>query len=215
MRKGEGTGSYIFGFHEETPSERKLAAAMQKAGLGFEKEVSIKRFTVDFLIDEWLVVEVDGESHIPEARRAKDIKRQKAIEEAGFQVLRVRASELSRPEDVKRQVRRITQRVRAGRSLAHSSSHKFDSGHYRAQVEKARLALIEGRKEQQRRAALGRTEGGSCTGRQKDEETMEDYFSDRAEDFKQLLSQYEWGRKYSMNGESEVQRRKQKGRRRK
>ena len=37
---------------------------LKKAGLRFAQEVPVKGFTVDFLIDEWLVVEVDGESHL-------------------------------------------------------------------------------------------------------------------------------------------------------
>ena len=87
------TGSYIWSFHQETRSERRLADAMRKAGLKFGQEVPVKNFTVDFLVDQWLVVEVDGESHLVKGRAEKDASRQKAIEDAGFTVMRVPAGD--------------------------------------------------------------------------------------------------------------------------
>ena len=63
---------FHLGHHRETPSEARLRVGLKKAGLRFGQEVPVKGFTVDFLVDEWLVVEVDGESHLPKGRSEKD-----------------------------------------------------------------------------------------------------------------------------------------------
>ena len=41
-------------------------------------------FTVDFLVDEWLIVEVDGWSHLTSSRQSEDRKRQTELESWGF-----------------------------------------------------------------------------------------------------------------------------------
>lgn len=88
-------GSRIFSFHEATPSERKLAKELSRHRVSFVREAPIRHYTVDFLIDDWLVVEVDGESHIPESRRREDLRRQRELESFGFTVLRVPSRDLS------------------------------------------------------------------------------------------------------------------------
>ncbi len=108
--KKDPTGSYIWGYHEETRSEQKLSAALKKAGLTFAREVPVKGFTVDFLIDEWLVVEVDGESHLISGRAQKDASRQKAIEDAGFTVIRMPSSGTSSDHELRRWVNLIKER---------------------------------------------------------------------------------------------------------
>lgn len=88
-------GSKIFSFHEETPSERKLARELSRRRVSFVREAPIRNYTVDFLIDDWLVVEVDGESHIPTSRHREDLRRQKDLESFGFTVLRIPSRDLS------------------------------------------------------------------------------------------------------------------------
>ncbi|HHY35769.1 MAG TPA: DUF559 domain-containing protein [Firmicutes bacterium] len=87
-------GSKIFFFHEETPSEKKLARELSRRGVSFMREAPIRNYTVDFLIDNWLVVEVDGESHIPTSRRREDLRRQRDLETLGFTVVRVPSRDL-------------------------------------------------------------------------------------------------------------------------
>ena len=65
------TSKEIWGYHEDTASELKLARALKKAGVCFEREVPINRFIVDFLVDGWLVVEVDGWSHLTASRHVE------------------------------------------------------------------------------------------------------------------------------------------------
>ena len=79
MKKRPGrqyTSREIWGYHEDTSSELKLSRALKKAGVAFEREVPIDRFTVDFLVDEWLIVEVDGwsHSHPPVSRKTGSAK---------------------------------------------------------------------------------------------------------------------------------------------
>lgn len=88
-------GSKLFSFHEKTPSERKLAMELSRRRVSFIREAPIRNYTVDFLIEDWLVVEVDGESHIPESRRREDLHRQRDLESFGFTVLRIPSRDLS------------------------------------------------------------------------------------------------------------------------
>lgn len=200
MKKDE-TGSYIWGFHEETPSERKLAAAMRKAGIRFGREVPVKGFTVDFLLDEWLIVEVDGESHLVSGRREKDMSRQKVLEGAGFAVLRIPAKDLSSDSGQKRWLKRIRDNVNAG--PPYLSRGSFANQDYRRQVDEVRKALQAGETERRRREALAsmpkERSGGAAGDRGSrgpafGEETMEDYFGEKGQDFGAMLEGYDWSR---------------------
>lgn len=195
-RKGshsDQSGSYIWSYHSETPSEAKLRVGLKKAGLRFAQEVPVKGFAVDFLIDEWLVVEVDGESHLAKGRSEKDASRQKAIEAMGFTVIRIPAGDLRSEGGLKRWVRRIEERVREG--PPYKNPEKTPNQDYLRQLEEVKKALRLGELERERRQALaygpkGRGSGGA----QGTGETMEDYFGSEAEDFGTLLEEYGWGR---------------------
>lgn len=186
-------GSFIWSYHRETPSEARLRVGLKKAGLRFGQEVPVKGFTVDFLVDEWLVVEVDGESHLPKGRSEKDASRQKAIEAMGFTVLRVPAGDIGSESGLKRWVRRIEERVRKG--PPHMNPQKSPNSEYLRRLEEVRKALRLGEVERERREALAY--GPKRKGTLGDDdagETMEDYFGTKAEDFEALLEGYEWER---------------------
>ncbi len=192
-RKKDATGSYIWGYHAETPSERKLSQGLKKAGLRFSQEVPVKGFTVDFLIDDWLIVEVDGESHLVSGRSQKDASRQKALEDSGFTVLRVPASDLSLPGGLNRWLNRIKELVA---SPPHLNRDKFENRDFQRQLSAVRKALAEGEAERKKRESLAyedahrRTSGSRSSG--EEGESMEDYFGQDAEDFSSLLERYDW-----------------------
>lgn len=192
-RNKDATGSYVWGYHDETPSERKLSQGLRKAGLAFSQEVPVKGFTVDFLIDDWLIIEVDGESHLVSGRPQKDASRQKALEDSGFTVLRVPASDLSLPGGLKRWLNRINELVS---SPPHLTRGKFENTDYQRQLSAVRKALAEGEAERRKREAIAyegarqRQPGKHSGGDQG--ESMEDYFGKDAEDFGSLLEQYDW-----------------------
>ncbi len=177
------TGSYIWSHHEETETERKLKKALIKAKISFSQEVPVKSFTVDFLVGDWLVVEVDGESHLTSGRAKKDKSRQKAIEDMGFTVMRIPASDLSRPSGQNRWVKTIRDTLAKPRFGAAGG---FSNAHYRAQVEKARRALAQGEAEEKRRESLAFEKKAAS-----EEETMETYFGEGGEDFATLLGKYD------------------------
>ena len=195
--KKDTTGSYIWGFHDETPSERKLAAALRKAGLRFGQEVPVKGFTVDFLLDEWLIIEVDGESHLVSGRAEKDATRQKALEAAGFTVMRIPASGLSADHDLRRWVNAIKAKLDAGAPyLAHRS---FENRDYKRQLGEIRKALEAGEAEKKRREALAREASldqkrGTRRREPGSEESMEDYFGEKGQDFASMLDKYDWSK---------------------
>lgn len=194
--KKDPTGSYIWGHHEETQSERKLAAALRKAGLPFAREVPVKGFTVDFLLDEWLVVEVDGESHLVSGRAEKDAKRQKAIEAAGFTVIRVPAAGLSAEHDLRKWVGAIKTKIAEGPPYQRGRS--FENRDYKRQIAEIRKALEAGEEEKRKREALARDPSGSARRASKrgdlGSESMEDYFGEKARDFGSMLENYDWSK---------------------
>ena len=79
--------------HEPTPSEASLFAAVRggQLGVSFRRQVPVLgRYIVDLLVPELrLVVEVDGPYH--HGRRAADARRDRALDRAGYTVLRLDA----------------------------------------------------------------------------------------------------------------------------
>ncbi len=71
--------------------ERRLWYALhgrRLAGLKFRRQHPIDRFVVDFVcLERRLIVELDGDSHIGQA--SYDLKRQAALAQLGYRVLRV------------------------------------------------------------------------------------------------------------------------------
>lgn len=213
--KKDATGSYIWGYHDETPSERKLAAALKKVGLKFAREVPVKEFTVDFLLDDWLVVEVDGETHLVSGRAQKDVSRQRALEAAGFTVIRIPASGLSADHELKRWVNEIKSKVAAG--PPYLSNQRFENRDYKRQLSEIRKALEAGEAEKRRREALAREESvsGERSGRTRrasddGSESMEDYFGTKGQDFRALLDSYDWSRAPAKDDDGQGPRRRSK-----
>jgi len=190
--KKDVTGSYIWSYHDETPSERKLSQGLRKAGLRFSREVPVKGFTVDFLVDEWLIIEVDGESHLVSGKSQKDASRQKALEDSGFTVLRIPASDLSTQGGLNRWVKRVKELLA---SPPHLNREKFENRDYKHQLSLVQKALAEGEAERLRRERMAyeglptRAKGGSGG---EEGESMEDYFGKDAEDFASLLERYDF-----------------------
>lgn len=84
---------------EPTPSERiawELLRGRRMFGLKFRRQQVILGFIVDFFCAEHrLVLEVDGSSHEPLERQAKDEERSAILARLELRVLRVRNDELS------------------------------------------------------------------------------------------------------------------------
>lgn len=161
---------------------------MAKAGIHFGREVPVKGFTVDFLVDQWLVIEVDGESHVLKGRAEKDASRQKAIESYGFTVLRIPAEEV-------RQEGRLRQRIAQVKAMiAERLSQKpgtwGPNEDYIRQVREAKKALAIGEAlERARKEEAARILGPKP--KESREETMDEYFGEDSEDFASLLKLYE------------------------
>lgn len=79
---------------EPSRAERSLWALLrgkQVCGLKFRRQHPVPPYIADFACDEArLIVEVDGRSHDDAAQAAYDATRSKALEAAGWRVLRVR-----------------------------------------------------------------------------------------------------------------------------
>lgn len=92
-----------------TPIERRLATALKTAGISYQVQVPIDRFIVDFLIDDSLVVECDGEGwHDP----AKDEIRDTRLRELNYRVVRFTGRAIVHGSD------RCISRINAERSNA-------------------------------------------------------------------------------------------------
>lgn len=204
MKKRSGrqyTSSEIWGYHEDTSSELKLAKALKKAGISFEREVPINRYTVDFLVDGWLIVEVDGWSHLTSSRQVEDRKRQTALENWGFSVIRIPAMEVSHRAGLKQWVNKIVKLTKQGPPGLTQTG--FEDLHLKQEIERARRQLMErarraGLNAQRRKRQAGFSQGGGCAGGSRSypgtDESMSDYFGTEAEDFGKLLEQYDWSK---------------------
>ncbi|HHX10655.1 MAG TPA: DUF559 domain-containing protein [Firmicutes bacterium] len=215
------TSKEIWGYHEDTAGELKLAKALKKAGVSFEREVSINHFTVDFLVDEWLIVEVDGWSHLTSSRQVEDKKRQSELEAWGFSVIRVPAMEISHRAGLKQWVNKVVKLSKQGPPGLTQGG--FENIHLKQSVERARDQLREQarkaglRVQRQKREASRSWHDGSAVGARRysgTEESMDDYFGPEAEDFGKLLEQYDWS-KAPVKEESEERQNARKRRRHK
>jgi len=104
--------------HAPTSSEARLFEAVRgrRLGVGFKRQVPVLgRYIVDLLAAEMrLVVEVDGGYH--EERARADARRDRALERAGYRVLRLEAELVM--GDLARAVRCLSdeiERLRGGR----------------------------------------------------------------------------------------------------
>lgn len=80
-----------------TPSEARLWEALRgsKLGVAFRRQVPIGHYIVDFLAPSArLIVEVDGGYHAE--RASADARRDRALERAGYRVVRVSAERVMR-----------------------------------------------------------------------------------------------------------------------
>ena len=71
-------------------AEKRLAGCLKGANIEFKQQVPINRFTVDFLVEEKLVVEVEGGIYHDNPDRVKrDLIRQDILKAEGYEVLRI------------------------------------------------------------------------------------------------------------------------------
>lgn len=193
--------SEIWGYHQDTASELKLAKALKKAGVSFEREVPIKQFTVDFLVDEWLIVEVDGWSHLTSSRQVEDRNRQSVLEDSGFSVVRIPAMDISHQAGLKQWVSKIMKISKQGPPGLTRAG--FENLHLKKEVETVRHKLMEqarraGIAAQKRKRQVMRSGDNQRAGASRrysgTGESMNDYFGPEAEDFEKLLEQYDWSK---------------------
>ncbi|MEQ6334171.1 DUF559 domain-containing protein [Sphingobium sp. MK2] len=73
----------------------------QATGLKFRRQHPIGSYIADFYCSSLkLVIEVDGEVHNRADRPARDLHRDRFMEENGYQVLRIAASEILKDADI-------------------------------------------------------------------------------------------------------------------
>ncbi|WP_310223789.1 endonuclease domain-containing protein [Sphingobium xenophagum] len=73
----------------------------QATGLKFRRQHPIGSYIADFYCSSLkLVIEVDGEAHNRADRPARDLHRDRFMEENGYQVLRIAASEILKDADI-------------------------------------------------------------------------------------------------------------------
>src|SRR5919202_6034177 len=107
------TANYGFKAPPPTSSEIKLRSILRSKKIAFKDSHIIwytgcDRYTPDLLIGKRLIVEVDGKVHDKDFQKTPDRIRQRALENMGYDVLRVRNEEIQNtPESV---VERIIQK---------------------------------------------------------------------------------------------------------
>jgi very-short-patch-repair endonuclease len=100
-----------------TPSELTLRKILNRKQIPFKTDkviwyTSCDCFTPDLLIGNSLIIEVDGKVHDKEHRKTLDRIRQRALENMGYTVHRVKNDQIStRPDDIAEQIREIYHKV--------------------------------------------------------------------------------------------------------
>ena len=80
-----------------TPTEDKVWQAVRRRQLGFKirRQHPIGRFIADFYCAEpKLIIEIDGDSHVPDDQADYDMARTRWLEERGYRVIRFKAHEV-------------------------------------------------------------------------------------------------------------------------
>ena len=65
--------------------------SLSESGISFQFQYKIGPYKADFLIDEFLVFEIDGPHHEEKKQREHDIKRDKFMQKLGYKIMRVPA----------------------------------------------------------------------------------------------------------------------------
>ncbi len=101
IRRLLGDGSLV----AESGGERRLGAVVDQISPAPRRQVEVLSYRLDYL---WpsvrLDLEYDGEVHARPDRRARDRRRDAALTEAGYEVLRVRATDLRAPESLRARI---------------------------------------------------------------------------------------------------------------
>lgn len=115
-RKAPAQGWLPHGPNAETPAEARVRQALTEAGLPFRQSVLLGGGEVDFLVDEAVVVEVDGWTHMGTSARERDRRKEEHLAAAGYDVLRIRNSEARDSRLLARFIRQVQEAVLARRT---------------------------------------------------------------------------------------------------
>lgn len=77
--------------YEPTVAEIRLWECLRgkRLGVKFRRQHVIQDFIVDFVcLDEMLIIEVDGEYHLPQEQQEEDQKRTAILQQLGYRVIR-------------------------------------------------------------------------------------------------------------------------------
>ncbi|MGX9350169.1 endonuclease domain-containing protein [Shimia sp. W99] len=132
-----------FQHHCESPAEVAFLDAMVEAfnltpekgrlrggGLTLQMQVPVMNYRLDFLIDDGLIVEVDGAQwHSSPEAVERDAERDKALAAKGYEILRIPAKvTLYKPEDAIKQVRQARSGWLARKAKARASRAQVADG---------------------------------------------------------------------------------------
>lgn len=90
-------------------AEAKVAAALRAAGIACECNVFIDSYEVDLLIADRIVIEVDGYHHYARPSRERDSVKSEFLQAEGYQLLRIRNSDVHQPVKLRAFVDQVQQ----------------------------------------------------------------------------------------------------------
>ncbi|MHB9143716.1 MAG: endonuclease domain-containing protein [Symbiobacteriia bacterium] len=100
--------------HKETDGEARIRHLLRELRIPFLQEKEVFGHQVDFLVNERLVIEVDGFWHIQKGKLERDHRQDARLKAAGYHVLRIKTELLDNPADVrsvKRQIQSAVQKA--------------------------------------------------------------------------------------------------------
>lgn len=88
--------------HMETFGEAQLRRCLaRQPGVRFVQEAVVLGYQVDFLVNDALVIEVDGVWHLQKAQHSRDAAKDARLKAAGYHVLRIDAERFRSSHEMK------------------------------------------------------------------------------------------------------------------
>ncbi len=79
-------------------SEQFLGDHLEKRGFEVARSCLIGRYEIDLLVQDTVIIEIDGYHHLAKDRQLVDRKKDRYLRGVGYEVLRIPASEVRDPE---------------------------------------------------------------------------------------------------------------------
>ncbi len=148
---------------KETKSEARVRHALQAAGLSFETYHLIGPYEVDFLVENKVVVEVDGYFHMSKTAMLRDVNRDVYLSNKGLCIIRIEAGHVRDKHRLKKMIKQIEDAL----SIRYDNHQSLTQHMNSAAMRKLATSLAQAEEKARQTAEKAETD-------EEDEQTMTD-----------------------------------------